>query len=99
MQNPDDPLSAEVARRRRRLKPDHELLEDDVRARNGVRIYQAQRAGIVARLTTAHGPERAEAAVAAWEAEARRRGIERGTPEFWGAGDPWAVDEARRRPR
>lgn len=94
---PGDPLPSEVSRRRRTLVADHELLEDDVRARNEARIYEAQRAGVVSRFSTAHGPERAEAAVASWESEAERRGVARGTPAFWRDGERWIAEEVARR--
>lgn len=49
------------------------------------RIYQAQRAGFLARMVTARRmpQERAEAVLHALEAECAALGLERGSPEFW----------------
>ena len=49
------------------------------------RIYQGRRAAHVNRLFQAERmlPERAEALVAAWEAEAARRGRSRDAATFW----------------
>jgi hypothetical protein len=41
-------------------------------------------------------PERAEALVAAWEAEAAARGLIRHSAAFWEASDEW-IEERRRR--
>ena len=47
------------------------------------RIYQAKRAGCVARIADRIGPERAEAIIAALEREAAPMGLERGSAAFW----------------
>ena len=44
---------------------------------------------MVARFATAHGPDRAEAAVAAWESEAERRGAVPGAVDLGRDGDAW----------
>jgi hypothetical protein len=54
-----------------------------------VRIYEAQRAGAVARLATRAGPERAELLVAGWELEAAARGIPRGDRRYWYVAEAW----------
>ena len=58
------------------------------------RIYQARRAGLVARLHDAGFTRaRAEQAVAAWEAEGERRGLERLSPEYWREAPQWIDGE------
>ena len=54
------------------------------------RIYQAKRAGFVARIADRVGRERAEALIAALEREAASLGLGHGSVEFW--------REAERRP-
>ena len=58
------------------------------------RIYRARRAAVLSRLTQVHrlSAERAEALVAAWEAEGDSRGLERMTAAFRDAGTTW-IDE------
>ena len=47
------------------------------------RIYQAKRAGFVARIADRIGHDHAEALIAALEREAASLGIDRGSVEFW----------------
>ena len=47
------------------------------------RIYQAKRAGFLARLADSIGQERAEALIAGLEREAASVGLEHGSDEFW----------------
>jgi hypothetical protein len=64
------------------------------------RIYEAQRAGVIARLHDDGIPaNRADALFGAWENEAVRRGISRLTPGFWSSGADWIHAEFERRPR
>lgn len=56
------------------------------------RIYEARRAGAVARLASRTGSERAEQLVAGWEAEAEARGIPRGDARYWSEGAAWLED-------
>lgn len=60
------------------------------------RIYAAQRAGTVARLTDRLGPTRAEALVARWEAEAEIRGVGRDTRAYWSEAERWFAEQAAR---
>jgi len=55
------------------------------------RIYQARRAAMVARLTQVaqKSPARAEAIVAAWEADAARRGLDRFSDAFRYESEAW----------
>jgi hypothetical protein len=59
--------------------------------RDPERIYQAHRAGTLRRLADQQhlGDERAEALIAAWEAEAASRGLDRHSSAFWREGDEW----------
>jgi len=61
------------------------------------RIYLAQRAGHLSRLEAqAHlSPERAEAWVSRWEAEAAARGLDRHSGLFWRPAWSW-IEEQRR---
>ena len=47
------------------------------------RIYQAKRAGFVARIADGIGQERAEAPIAALKREAASLGLQPGSVEFW----------------
>lgn len=59
-------------------------------------IYLARRAAILSILTTSGvSPERAEELVAAWEADAERRGIPRRERTFWEGAAQWTRDRAR----
>jgi hypothetical protein len=58
------------------------------------RIYSAQRAGTVARLTDRLGSTKAEALVARWEAEAARRGVGRDAPAYWSEAERWFKEQA-----
>jgi hypothetical protein len=61
------------------------------------RIYQAQRAGVVKHLRGASSSsEHAERLVAAWEAEAERRGIPARGHEFWDACEAWIAEQRER---
>lgn len=53
------------------------------------RIYEARRAGLLARLADTLEPERSEVLVRAWEEEAERRGLTRGADGFWQQADAW----------
>ena len=60
------------------------------RRRDRKRIYQARRAGIVARLmSTGVAQERAEALMAAWEVEATADGLVRDGEAYWDEAWPW----------
>jgi hypothetical protein len=59
------------------------------------RIYEARRAGAVARLTSQTGPEWAEQPVAAWEAEAELRRIPRGDQRYCYDGERWLEERIR----
>ena len=60
------------------------------RHRDLERIYQARRAGLVARLlSTGVVMERAEALVAAWEAQAGALGLVRDGAAYWDQAWPW----------
>jgi hypothetical protein len=59
------------------------------------RIYEARRAGRVARFTHLIGAERAEAAMASWEADAASRRIARDSREFWEGAEGWMVERAK----
>jgi hypothetical protein len=54
-----------------------------VRRADPERIYQAKRAGFVARIADRLGQERAEALIAAVEREAASLGLQRGSVECW----------------
>ena len=58
-------------------------------------IYRAGRAAVLSRLTQERrlSAERAEALVAAWEAEGDSRGLERMTAAFWEAGTAWIEEQ------
>jgi hypothetical protein len=59
-------------------------------------VYLARRAAILSILTTSGvSAERAEELVAAWEAEAERRGIPRLERTFWEGAAQWTSDRAR----
>ena len=59
------------------------------------RIYAARRAAVLSRLTQERrlSAERAEALVAAWEAEGDERGLEGMTAAFWDDGTLWIVEQ------
>jgi hypothetical protein len=60
------------------------------RRRDLDRIYQARRAGIVARLvSTGVLAERAEALMAAWESEATASGLAPDSAAYWDRAWPW----------
>lgn len=63
------------------------------------RVYAAQRAGIMSRLRDAWRipGDRAEALVAAWEAEAARRGLAATHPQFWSEAERWLAARTDRR--
>ena len=58
-------------------------------------IYAARRAAVLSRLTQERrlSAQRAEALVAAWEAEGDSRGLERMTAAFWEAGTAWIEEQ------
>jgi hypothetical protein len=67
-----------------------------MRKPNPKNIYLARRAATLSRLTgPGMPPERAEALVAAWEAEAGARGLIRDSAAFWEGSGEWI--EKRRR--
>jgi hypothetical protein len=68
------------------------------RSRNPDRIYAAQRAGVIARLTRNErvNETEAERLVELWEAEAERTGRERSSMRYWD--EAWAWIEAQRNP-
>jgi hypothetical protein len=54
------------------------------------RVYQARRAGIVARLmSTGVLPERAEGLMIAWEVEATAAGLPPDSAAYWDGAWPW----------
>jgi len=59
-----------------------------------IRIYAAQRAGVLRRLVEAFAmtEERAEAAISAWEREATRCGVAPLEPGYWTTGEAWILD-------
>jgi hypothetical protein len=63
------------------------------------RIYAAQRAGMLGRLTRNErvGEREAERLIALWEREAERIGRQRGSTHYWDDGWAW-IDAQRRRP-
>ena len=65
------------------------------RRSNPQNIYAARRAAVLSRLTQEHrlSEERAEALVAAWEAEGDARGLDRITAAFWEAGTAWIEEQ------
>ena len=70
------------------------------RRRDRERIYQARRAGLVARLvSTAVAPDRADALVAAWEAHATAGGLARDGEPYWDEAWPWLESRRWTRPR
>ncbi len=66
------------------------------------RIYQAQRAGIFARLVQNERVDELDAEhwIARWEREAEATGRKRGSPGYWDDGWRWAAGEraTHRRP-
>ena len=62
------------------------------------RLYEARRAGLVARLTRGGrmGEERAEALIVAWEAEAAQRGLERLSVAYWRDVETWLEERVPR---
>ena len=70
------------------------------RRRDRELIYQARRAGLVARLASSGvAPERAGDLVAAWEAEATARGLVRDGEAYWDDAWPWLQPRRWTRPR
>jgi hypothetical protein len=63
--------------------------------RDPERIYQAHRAGTLRRLADQQhlGDERAEALIAAWEAEAASRGLDRHSTVFWRGLEEWIASQ------
>jgi hypothetical protein len=60
------------------------------RRRDRQRIYQARRAGVVARLmSTGIAQEQADALMAAWEVEATANGLVRDREAYWDEAWPW----------
>jgi hypothetical protein len=61
------------------------------------RIYQARRAATIARLTQVarKSPQAAEAMVAAWEADAARRGLDRFSKDFLDEWEAWLYEQTR----
>lgn len=61
------------------------------------RIYQAQRAGIFARLTEQErvNAEAAERWIAAWERHAEAIGLHHGVVGFWSYGWDWIAERRR----
>ena len=66
--------------------------------RDTERIYEAQRAGIFARLTTQEQVNELEAEhlIAQWEREAEAAGRTKGSPRYWD--DAWTWVEDQRKP-
>ena len=64
------------------------------------RIHQAKVAGTLASLVDQHRIPRAkaEALIAAWEAEADRRGLQRTASDYWPIGQAWMLDLRRTTP-
>jgi hypothetical protein len=63
------------------------------------RVYQARRAALLSRLVQAdHLSEQlAERLVAAWEADALRRGLEPESSAFWDGAEQWILQQRRTR--
>ena len=61
-------------------------------------LSAAHRAALTARLVAEVRilPETAERCVAAWEAEARRRGLDARTPEWWRPAWEWIAEQLGR---
>ena len=68
-------------------------------ARRKERIYQAKRAGLLARIAQAGGAERAEALWTGWESEAAARGLPPDSQAFWAEVETWMAREDDARPR
>jgi hypothetical protein len=70
------------------------------RRRDRERIYQARRAGLVARLTSSGvAADRAEGLVAAWEAHATASGLVRDGETYWDEAWPWLEPRRWTRPQ
>ena len=70
------------------------------RRRDRLRIYEARRAGLMARLmSTGVVAERAEALVAAWEAQAAADGLVRDGAAYWDLAWPWLEPRRWVKPR
>lgn len=70
------------------------------RRRDRVRIYEARRAGLVARLVSSGvAPERADALVAAWEVEASSNGLVRDGDAYCDEAWPWLEPRRWTKPR
>jgi hypothetical protein len=70
------------------------------RRRDRERIYQARRAGLVARVASSGvAPDRADALVAAWEVEASSNGFVRDGDAYWDEAWPWLEPRRWSRPR
>lgn len=65
-------------------------------ARQRERIYEAKRAGIVARVSHAVGADRAEEVMSAWEAQAAALSLPRESTAFWTEVEPWIAAAASR---
>jgi hypothetical protein len=70
------------------------------RRRDRERIYQARRAGLVARLVSSGvAPDRADALVEAWEANAAASGLMRDGEAYWDQAWPWLEPRRWSKPR
>ncbi|HJP87523.1 MAG TPA: hypothetical protein VJ850_00595 [Candidatus Limnocylindrales bacterium] len=63
------------------------------------RIWEAQRAGLAARLrdTERLPADRAEILLLRWEAEARERGLTAQSDGYWASAESWIADRIERR--
>jgi hypothetical protein len=61
------------------------------------RIHQARRSAMLSRLTqeSRQSEQRAESLVAAWEAEAVDRGLERESSDFWLDAGAWLAERLK----
>jgi hypothetical protein len=64
-----------------------------------IRVYGAQRAGMLRRLVEAFAftEARAEAAISAWEREAERCGVGRLEAGYWTTAEVWILERRRTR--
>lgn len=71
-----------------------------MRRRDRERIYQARRAGILARLMSSGvSAERAEGLLSAWEVEATAGGLVRDGEAYWDDAWPWLESRRWTKPR
>jgi hypothetical protein len=63
-----------------------------------VRLYEAQRAGMIRRLVEAFGytDQRAEVLVRGWEREAERCGVRPLEAGYWTTGETWMLEQRGR---